>query len=249
MNCTPFELINETLTDSGFLLICDHASGDLPPPAFDSRTADFIADKSELNRHIAIDIGAASVTKYLAKTLQAPAILANYSRLYLDLNRSPTDFTAMRAISDGTVIKGNCDLMPQEKQQRIDNVFHPYHNKIASLRAEMARGNNLRIIFVHSFTPCYKGFQRPWHLGILSGVGHKAFAVKFLAEWQKLYDYPIGDNEPYSGEDSYSYSIHEHAEKHGHLHFGLEIRQDLISTDDGAVEWSERIATCIKQSL
>ncbi len=249
MNHIPFELINESLTDSGILLICDHASKDLPPLEFDPRAKDFIADKAELQRHIGIDIGAASVTKHLAKSLSAPAILAKYSRLYIDLNRHYSDFTSMRSISDGTVINGNCNLTLQEKQKRIDAIFDPYHKKIESLRAEMAKRSNLRIIFVHSFTPHYKGCQRPWHLGILSGVGHKAFAHAFLGKWQELYDFPIGDNEPYSGEDSYSYSIHEHAEKHAHLHFGLEIRQDLIDTDKKALDWSERIATCILQCL
>src|ERR1044072_2308276 len=45
--------------------------------------------ESELARHIAWDIGIAGVTERLSESLDAAALLQNYSRLVIDCNRQP----------------------------------------------------------------------------------------------------------------------------------------------------------------
>ena len=65
----------------GILLICDHASNAAP------EGVDLGVDPALLDKHIAIDIGAAPLTRALAARLGATAILASVSRLVIDLHR------------------------------------------------------------------------------------------------------------------------------------------------------------------
>jgi predicted N-formylglutamate amidohydrolase len=55
----------------------------------------------------------------------------------------------------------------------------------------------------------------------------------------------IGDNEPYSVGDITDYTIPEHGERRGLPHVGIELRQDLISTEAGQSEWTERLARAL----
>ena len=65
-----------------FLLVCDHASNHIP-----EELNNLGLPPSELQRHIAWDIGAAGVTNALSDILGAPAILSDTSRLVVDCNR------------------------------------------------------------------------------------------------------------------------------------------------------------------
>lgn len=239
-----YETVNaDRLGSSDILLLCDHASNRLPCAA-----SDFIDDVSALDSHIGVDIGAAEVTRCLSDLLGSPSVLARYSRLYIDLNRDPSDFTAMRSISDGVVIRGNIDLSAEIRHRRVALFFEPYHALVDSWRASWGK-RALAMVFVHSFTPTYKGYQRPWHVGILSDTDRR-LSQRFLDCWRRRYaDLLIGDNLPYSGKNSYSYSIHRHAASGGHLHFGLEIRQDLIDSPSKAKAWAEKIGACLRESL
>jgi predicted N-formylglutamate amidohydrolase len=81
------------------LLICDHASRRVPKALADLGRAD-----EYLARHIGWDIGAATVTRSLSRRLDAPALLAGYSRLVIDCNRDPTDASSIPVESDGVAI-------------------------------------------------------------------------------------------------------------------------------------------------
>ena len=67
-----------------------------------------------------------------------------------------------------TDILGNLRLHPAEAELRAREVFHPYHDEIhraLDRRAAAARPSIL--VSVHSFTPVFKDFARPWHAGVL----------------------------------------------------------------------------------
>lgn len=70
---------------SGFLFVCDHASRDLP-----EEYGDLGLSADLFSTHIASDLGAAQVTKALARRFGAPAVLARWSRLLIDLNGART---------------------------------------------------------------------------------------------------------------------------------------------------------------
>ncbi len=118
--------------------------------------------------HIAYDIGAAGLTRALADRFQAPAILARWSRLVIDLNRGADDPTVVMKLSDGRIIPGNRAADPKEIAERIARYHAPYHTAIAE-RIAAARGARHRS---HSglhpqFHAGLAGKPRPWHIGIL----------------------------------------------------------------------------------
>ena len=84
----------------------------------------------DLSRHIAWDIGAADVTRHMALQLDAPAVLCGYSRLVVDCNRLLHDPTLMPAVSDGSAVPGNVDLVRADRQARLDAIYVPYHQAI-----------------------------------------------------------------------------------------------------------------------
>ena len=64
-------------------------------------------DAGQRRRHIAWDIGIAEVTRRLANLLDAPAVLAGYSRLVIDCNRQLEDPTSIAQESDDVAVPGN----------------------------------------------------------------------------------------------------------------------------------------------
>ena len=107
----PFEVFNPE-AEAPVLLLCDHASNFMPR-AFGGLGL----DEAQLARHIALDIGAAEVTRDLARRLGAPAMLSRFSRLIVDPNRIVDDPTLIPQIADGTVVPGNRDLSPAARDE------------------------------------------------------------------------------------------------------------------------------------
>jgi predicted N-formylglutamate amidohydrolase len=59
----------------------------------------------------------------------------------------------------------------------------------------------------------------------------------------------VGDNEPYSGKDPHDFTIDHHGEAEGLPHVSIEIRQDLVDTDDGVQNWGGRLAEALTPIL
>ncbi|MBX8785653.1 N-formylglutamate amidohydrolase, partial [Ochrobactrum sp. GRS2] len=71
-------------------------------------------------------------------------------------------------ISEFTVIPGNHNLSEAERQERISLSHKPFHDKIEEvIEARKKRGQESRVITIHSYTPVYKGVGRPWEIGII----------------------------------------------------------------------------------
>lgn len=218
--------------DPGVLLLCDHASNRVPDDI------DLGIDPALLDRHIAIDIGAAPLTRALASALDAPAILATVSRLVIDLNREVGHGGLIPERSDGHTIFGNVDLDPAD---RIARFHRPYH---ARIEAEIDRCRPTLIVAVHSFTPALEtgGADRPWEVGILSNRDRRAADI-ILSLLMKQ-GFVVGDNQPYSGE-LLNATLDRHAEGNGIPSFSLEIRNDRIGDDAGVARWAEILAPII----
>jgi predicted N-formylglutamate amidohydrolase len=226
------------------LLVCDHASRRIP-----RRLRDLGLDRLALRRHIACDIGAGEVTRRLSRMLDAPAILANYSRLVVDCNRRLSDPTAYLAVSDGEFVPGNHDLTPDEKILRADTIFHPYHGAIRDRLARFrSQGTTPALIAIHSFTPIFDGTSRPWQIGVLWDTDPR-IPVPLMEKLSRIPGLMVGDNEPYSGRAPADYTIDHHAEPAGLPHVSIEIRQDLISTPEGAERWSLILGRALDEIL
>lgn len=232
----PVEVVNPE-GRSRLILIADHAGRAIP-----KALGTLGLDADALTRHIAWDIGIAEVTRLVARRLDAPAVLANYSRLVIDCNRDLGEPTSICEVSDNVTIPGNVGLDAAARTARAEACFHPYHRDVAALVARRRDAGIVPgIIAMHSFTPVMDGFRRPWHVGLLwnrdGRMRDRLFAL--LGEDASLC---IGDNEPYSGRAAQGYTITEHGERAGLPHVLIEVRQDLIDTPAGVQAWAERLA-------
>jgi len=214
------------------LLLGDHASNAVPADV------DLGIDPALLDKHIAVDIGSAAVARSLAARLGAPAILANVSRLVIDLNREPDHIGLIPHRSDGHLIPGNDNV---DRFERIARFHAPYHRLIRDqIRAQRPR----LILSVHSFTPCLEhgGSDRPWQVGVLYNRDTRAAlpAVDFF----RARGFVTGDNEPYSGR-LLNATLNRHGEGQGIPSFAIEIRNDLIANARGAEDWAGVLAELV----
>jgi len=241
----PFEPV-ETIAgqlDSGLLLLCDHASNSLPEDY-----GHLGLDPAQFQRHIAYDIGAAAVTRELAKLLGAPALLTRFSRLLIDPNRGSDDPTLVMQLSDGAIIPGNARISAAEITRRTELYWRPYREATKELIDQMsAKGPNPALIGLHSFTPIWKDRPRPWQIGILWDSDPR-LAQPFLASLREDATLTVGDNEPYDGALEGD-TMYEHGTKRGLAHMLIELRQDLIGTEEQAKAWAERLAPLIRELL
>ncbi len=239
----PFEVANE-YAQSRSVLLCDHAGAAVP------RSHGTLGlDDATLCRHIAWDIGAADVTRRLANLLDAPALLANYSRLFIDPNRRLDHPGSILAMSDGIRVPGNTSVDATEAARRADYAFWPYHNRALEMIEQAETWcDAATILCIHSFTPVMEGVDRPWHVGILWNHDGR-IARPLLDALRQMPGLVVGDNKPYSGDDPPGYGLDVYGTAAGRPHVTIEIRQDLIDTQSGADEWAEIVAAALRGLL
>ncbi|MCE9521570.1 MAG: DUF1244 domain-containing protein [Alphaproteobacteria bacterium] len=239
----PFEIVNSQAAPH-LIFVCDHASNALPP---EYGTLGLGPDA--FKRHIAYDIGAADVTRAMASAFAAPAVLATYSRLLIDLNRGADDPTLVMKLSDGAIIPGNAKAGFDEIATRIARYYKPYHDAI---EAQIARARTASItpvlVSIHSFTPEWRGAKRPWHIGVLWDHKDGRLALPLMAALRQESDLTVGDNQPYAGELEND-CMSQHALAHGFVHVLIEIRQDLIGDGAGARKWADRLVPVLHKAL
>jgi predicted N-formylglutamate amidohydrolase len=222
------------------VFVCDHA-GNRVPRALDGMGL----EARHLTDHIAWDIGAAAVARRLTEWFEARGMLAVYSRLVVDLNRTLRDATVFPAISDGVLVPANLGLSDKAKAERARVLYKPYHEAVRrTLEAAVTPDSSPILVAVHSFTPRLHGVERPWHIGVLWDKDPR-LALGLLAALRRQPGLVAGDNEPYSGRHPADYTIDHHAEPLGIAHVGIEIRQDLIRDETGQQRWAERLAEAL----
>lgn len=224
----------------GIILIADHARNALPP-----EYGSLGLPRDQFERHIAYDIGVEAVTRGLASKLGCPALLAGFSRLLIDPNRGGDDPTLIMRVSDGAIIPGNARIDDEEREKRLARFHRPYHAAIAAeIDAALAQGADPLLISIHSFTPHWKGFARPWHVGILWDRDER-IATHLIEALKADGDLCVGDNEPYSGALEGD-TLYTHGTSRDLRHGLIEIRQDLIARQTGVDEWISRLAPILQ---
>jgi predicted N-formylglutamate amidohydrolase len=218
---------------SDFILTADHAGRMIP-----RRLGRLGLAESELDRHIAWDIGIAGVTQHLSAALDATAVLQTYSRLVIDCNRDPSVASAMPELSETTPIPGNVALSAADRAARVREIFRPYHARIeALLDARAAARRRTVLVAMHSFTPVFKGESRAMQVGILFNRDAR-LATALLALLRAEGNIVVGENAPYAVSDTSDYGVPVHGEKRGLPHVEIEIRQDLIADEPGQKAWA-----------
>ncbi|MBM1172176.1 N-formylglutamate amidohydrolase [Microvirga arabica] len=238
----PVAAIENPQGRSPILLICEHASNHLP-----ARYGTLGLGPEELESHIAWDPGALGVAKELSRLLDAPLIHATVSRLVLDLNREPSAPDSIWTLSERTTIPGNLDLDAEERAIRVCEVYDAFHNAVDVFAdARHAAGQLGAVVSIHSFTPVYRDVPRPWQIGLIFNRDER-YARYVEAGLKQDPALTVGMNEPYSPADRVFHTLERHAEKRGLPPLMIEIRNDLIRTQDGQASWASRLAPLLRE--
>jgi predicted N-formylglutamate amidohydrolase len=226
----------ERIDGSGkILLTCEHASVEVPAPwAWPE------ADRWLVGTHWSYDLGAADLTRELAREAGWGAVLSRFSRLLVDPNRALEEDTLFRSVADGKIVHLNAGLSDRERQRRIQMLWEPYHRAVDQAVAE----STAQVVCgMHSFTPVYEGQRREMEIGVLFNDDEDY--ARAVAHVLLEAGYAVRLNEPWSGRDGLMFSAEHHARAHGRLAIEIEVRQDLALQP----EWNESFAPILHRAL
>ncbi|MBL4786755.1 MAG: N-formylglutamate amidohydrolase [Cohaesibacteraceae bacterium] len=235
-----YELVNSA-SKHPVVLVCEHAGRAIP-----ARLGSLGLTDDDMDRHIAWDIGAAGLTRKIAQILGAPAILQNYSRLLIDCNRPPDQSGSIPAVSDQTRIPGNQDLTTSERDQRIEDIFNPFHDRVSNLLDQNPRQ---LVLAIHSFTPVLAGKERPWDIGFLFRKDTKTSGKLAELVANNHSGLQTGMNQPYVIDGSSDWFVPVHGEQRDMPHSLIEIRNDHLQQVSGQQWWAEMLSAIIEQYL
>lgn len=225
-----------------WLITCDHATNTVPPFV---NGGDLGIAPHDMARHIAYDPGALGVSLRLGEALNSPVIASDFSRLVIDPNRGEDDPTLLMRLYDGTIIPGNAHVTAEDFNRRLTECYRPYHDALEGLAA---RREDVVIVAIHSFTRQLNGRPpRPWHIGVLHAADLR-FSRPLILRLNQEEDLCVGENQPYGGHLPGD-SIDRHAELPGRLNTLIELRNDLIETELQQIQWADRLAPILEDTL
>jgi predicted N-formylglutamate amidohydrolase len=238
--------IRNSGSDLAVLVICDHATRHVPQ---DISANGLGLELTDLERHIAYDVGALEVARIMADALGATLVSSNFSRLLADANRGEDDPTLIMRLYDGTIIPGNRQLTATDRAMRLARFWRPYRGALErEIAIRQSRGQVPVLVSVHSFTPQLRGgAPRPWHVGVLWHRDDR-MARPFIAALARLEGVVIGDNEPYAG-GLPGDTLEALALSRGLPHILIEFRNDLIADAAGQAEWAARVMPALRTAL
>lgn len=234
-------LVDNAEGQSRIVLVCEHASNSFAPE-FGTLGLDDTARAA----HIAWDPGALGLARHLSAHLDAVLVHAPVSRLIYDLNRPPHSPGAMAERSEIFDIPGNRGLTADQRADRVQAVYLPFHQTLHAVLAErLARGLAPVLVTVHSFTPIYHGTPRAVEFGVIHDTD-PTYARAVLAGVSGL---TAALNEPYSAADGVTHLLRLHATPYGLPHAMMEIRNDLIADDAAQAAMAARLAPALSTAL
>jgi len=227
---------------SPFVLVCDHASNRIPSPYGDLGLC--AVDRL---RHIAWDPGALPVSLQLVDLLDAPLIHSTVSRLVIDCNRTYDAPDLIPTVSEATEIPGNEVVGEADRASRIAKFHTPFHEAIAAVLDRRAlAGKESILVAMHSFTPVYKGVERPWPIGLIHGVDTAYTRRVFEGLQASDPELHVGWNEPYAALNGVTYTLEHHGDGRGLASTMIEIRHDEILEPEGIAHWASLLARCLE---
>jgi predicted N-formylglutamate amidohydrolase len=229
----PFHIIGIPAQD-GLLIIADHASNHVPSSIVLGLSVD------QLQEHIAWDIGVAEVAKNLCEQFGFAGFLGGVSRLVVDCNRERDNPSVIPQSSDGTAIAGNI-LDSAQREARLRIYYDPYH---AALSQYLLDFRPKLILSLHSFTPNLRSDslqKRPWDIGVLYN-NYETASHLMIAELE-AHGLHVGDQQPYSGK-LLNATMNTHAEANDIPYVGIEMRQDLVSDNEGIHRFAQILGQC-----
>lgn len=225
--------------DGPLLLTCEHASCAVPV-----EYEELGLDTELLRAHIGWDIGAAQLTEAVAAQLNAPAVLAGFSRLLIDCNRDLGDHDLIVAESHGIRVPGNANIDRDERRRRIEDFYRPYHDTIDAV---LLQSHKPFLLSIHSFTPALNGHERRFDVGVLFDT----FAAEAHLIAQKLVaaGLRVRFNEPYSGLDGLIFSARTHGTRHDLPYLELEVNNRLLRTPADVATMADAVARALGRCM
>lgn len=222
------------------LLICEHASAALP-----EALGDLGLSREALNSHVAWDPGALAVARIVARSLDAALVVARFSRLAYDCNRSPERADAVTARSERFDVPGNAGLSRAERARRAAAIGQPFHDTLAAM---IATKSPRALVSVHTFTPVYDGQRREVELGILHDADSR-LADALLERAEQTTGLQSERNAPYGPVDGVTHTLRTHALPQGLANVMLEIRSDLVADAQSQDRVGREIAVLLRAGL
>jgi predicted N-formylglutamate amidohydrolase len=224
-----------------------------------------IDDPADLERHIAVDLGAGELTTLLAEATGAHVFRLTHSRLVADVNRFQDELECVAPQADGTEIPLNKTLTDEQRTARLRRFYFPALDAMKEFVAEVARkaGCEPFVISMHSYARTQREKPTPKSEDICvfgyPEFGRSPNLEKFVEHLRSDNpDLTIGNNQPFSAktpgletpdDDSRMacpvtfYNVIERNNVFNH--FCLEICQDLLQTEDA----QRRMAAKVRRAL
>jgi predicted N-formylglutamate amidohydrolase len=134
----------------------EHARNDVP-----EEYRSLFADQNDLlNSHRGFDAGALEIALSFSRALAASIQTSRFTRLLIDLNRSPGHRNLFSEIT--------APLARAEKQAILDEYYSPYRERLQKRVARATEGHRTVVhLAIHTFTPVFKGKVRHVDVGLL----------------------------------------------------------------------------------
>lgn len=220
-------------------IVCEHASAFIP----DDMGSLGLAGADRLS-HAAWDIGAEMLARALAAVLDAPLVVAQVSRLVVDLNRPPASPEASPAKVETIEIPGNRDLDDAARTARADAIYAPFHAKLDAVIGGFAEPPAL--ITIHSFTPVWHGVKRKTEIGLLHDTDDRLARAMLDAAPESP---SVALNEPYSAADGVLHMLQRHGTARGLPSVMVEVRNDLLPDALACAAMAATLAAMIRPAL
>lgn len=178
------------------LLTCEHARNLVP------QGVELGVDREVLESHVSFDRGALEVTRLVAGATGVQHLGGSWSRLVVDLNRSPRAREAVAPVSFGVDIPGNRLLSPRDRRRRLLSWHLPFRRRVlGAVRHRVDRSGRCLHWSIHTFTDRLGEEVRDYDLGILFDPSRPAEvqAARMLVPELQAHGYPTRENEPYPG--------------------------------------------------
>jgi predicted N-formylglutamate amidohydrolase len=248
------------------LLISVHEGTHIPAELHDQKGQPLgISDPSDLERHIAVDLGVGELTTLLAEATDAYVFRVTHSRLVADVNRFEDELECVAPRADGTEIPLNKSLTEEQRTLRLTRFYFPVLKALNGFVADIARkeGREPFVISMHSYARTQKENPTPKSEDICvfgyPEFGRSPSLEKFVQQLRE--DNPeltIGNNRPFSaktpglqtsdGDNRMAcpvtfYNVVERDNVPNH--FVLEVCQDLLSTAYDQQKMADRVLNAI----
>lgn len=234
-------VLQPSSTKGSIVLTCEHSSNLLPEGYEWSEL-----DRRFSQRHDAVDIGIWLIVAAMYEALSVPVILARYSRLFIDLNRSVNCSTLILENCHGTSLEMNRD---KEEVKRRFCYLDYYRDAVETVI--QANPVSKLVLAMHSFTPIFEWTHRTVEIGILFDPKFvDTRIVQHLETNLSNHGYCVRQNEPYRGDthpcEEEAPPAKAMAHKHGLNYILLEIRQDLAVNKEWRDLFLERFIPILK---